>query len=72
MLVIGATNNGILEVDFLTDTIRIRNHAHLHTYVQGIYPVRLDRTSYDPHTEGSSSPVGDPTIDNEFVNYLNY
>ena len=68
MLVIGATNNGILEVDFLADTIRIRNHAHLHTYPQGIYPTRLDRASYDPHTEGSSSPVGNPTIDNELVN----
>ena len=68
MLVIGASNNGILEVDFLADTIRIRNHAHLHTYPQGIYPTRINRTSYDPHTEGSSSPVGDPTIDNEYVN----
>ena len=68
MLVIGATNNGILEVDFLADTIRIRNHAHLHTYPQGIYPTRINRTNYDPHTEGSSSPVGNPTIDNEYVN----
>ena len=68
MLVIGATNNGIIEIDFIADTIRLRNHAHLHTYVQGIYPVRLDRSSYDPHTEGGSSPLGSPTIDNEYVN----
>ena len=68
MLVIGATDNGMIEIDFLTDTIRFRNHAHLHTYAQGIYPVRLDRSSYDPHTEGSSSPVGNPTLDNQYVN----
>tara|TARA_B100001989_G_scaffold67440_1_gene45701 strand:+ start:995 stop:3220 length:2226 start_codon:yes stop_codon:yes gene_type:complete len=67
-LVIGATNNGIIEIDFIADTIRFRNHAHLHTFVQGIYPVRLNRFSYDPHTEGPSSPVGDPTIDNEYIN----
>ena len=68
MLVIGATDNGIIEIDFIADTIRFRNHAHLHTYVQGIYPVRLDRSSYDPHTEGTSSPLGDPTLDNQYVN----
>ena len=68
MLVIGATNNGIIEIDFLTDTIRFRNHAHLHTYPQGIYPVRLDRSSYDAHTEDGNTPLGNPTIDNEYVN----
>ena len=68
MLVIGATNNGIIEIDFIADTIRFRNHAHLHTYAQGVYPVRENRTNYDPHTEGTSSPLGNPTIDNEYIN----
>ena len=37
ILVMGASNNGLLEMDFVSDTVRVRNHAHLHTYNQGIY-----------------------------------
>ena len=69
MLVMGASNNGLLEMDFVADTVRVRNHAHLHTYNQGIYPVRQSRTAYESLTEDSGVVFGsDPSILNEYVN----
>ena len=69
ILVMGASNNGLLEMDFVSDTVRVRNHAHLHTYNQGIYPVRQSRTAYESLTEDSGVVFGsDPSILNEYVN----
>ena len=69
MLVMGASNNGILEMDFVADTVRVRNHAHLHTYNQGIFPVRQSRTAYESLTEDSGVIFGsDPSILNEYIN----
>ena len=68
LLVMGATNNGIMEMDFVADTIRNRNHAHVHTFNQGIYPVRQSRTAYESLTEDSGSVFGDPSINNEYIN----
>ena len=43
-ILLGATNNGVLIIDFISDTLRIHNHAHRHTYRQ-INPSRLGRTA---------------------------
>ena len=44
-IVMGATNNGILIIDFANDTVTNINHAHKHMH-QGVYPSRLGRTQY--------------------------
>ena len=44
-IVMGASNNGILIIDFANDTVTNINHAHKHMH-QGIYPSRLGRTRY--------------------------
>jgi len=67
-LVVGASNNGIMEMNFVADRIQVRNHAHLHTFNQGIYPVRKSRTTYNSITQDSGANMGDPTLDNEIVN----
>ena len=69
-LVIGASNNGCAHFNFVADRIQLRNHAHLHTFNQGIFPVRKSRTDYNSLTEDSSSPLGDPTLENEYVNHI--
>ena len=70
MLVIGASNNGIAIFDFVSDRIQVRNHAHCHTYNQGIYPARQSRTDYDSITETGSSVMGSPRLGNETINDL--
>ena len=67
-LVVGASNNGIMEMNFIADRIQVRNHAHLHTYNQGIFPVRKSRTTYNSITQDSGANAGDPSLDNEIVN----
>ena len=67
-LVVGASNNGIMEMNFVADRIQIRNHAHLHTFNQGIYPARQSRTVYNSITQDSGANMGDPSLDNEIVN----
>ena len=44
-IVMGASNNGILIIDFANDTLTNINHAHKHMH-QGVYPARLGRTQY--------------------------
>ena len=41
----GASNNGILIIDFANDTLTNINHAHKHMH-QGVYPARVGRTQY--------------------------
>ena len=69
-LVVGASNNGIMEMNFIADRIQVRNHAHLHTYNQGIFPVRKSRTTYNSITQDSGANAGDPSLDNEIVNAI--
>ena len=69
-LVVGASNNGIMEMNFVADRVQVRNHAHLHTFNQGIYPTRQSRTVYNSITQDSGANAGDPTLDNELVNAI--
>ena len=70
ILVIGASNNGILEYNFVSDKVRVRNHADLHTYNRGVYPLHISTVwnSYNYNTEDSGSGYGNPVIDNEIIN----
>jgi hypothetical protein len=38
-----ASDNGICEVNFIKDTMHVRNHVHYHTYYGGIEHSRVDR-----------------------------
>ncbi len=64
-LVFGRTNNGILIIDFIADTLRVHNHVHRHTYSY-IYPSRLGRTA--PRSVQKEMSITGFNIINEYVN----
>ena len=63
-IVMGASNNGILIIDFANDTLTNHNHAHKHMH-QGVYPCRLGRTQYGlAHTAETGFEIrGEYTLD---------
>ena len=72
IIVFGASNNGILEYNFVSDKVRVRNHADLHTFNKGVYPLHNSTAwnTYNYNTEDSTSGYGDPTLDNEIIEDL--